>query len=599
MMTRRSNRLFTGKGLPVCSRCGSLLVDRFCGECGESIPLPRGHWFTLELSPSRNRLETVRKLRDRWALRGGTLGEGLTFEVHRAEELKWVKEELLGAARKLTVVGEFGQVLPVDGDVFSCMMGVTESEIRGCMTQLTRPPLCAAYASILPLREEMKTLSLSELLLEAGRRDLAAELLLGVLSESSAKDVRLACPLFGRSLRLSGDEFQQVSGLLADLRLRREQGPVVGLFFSLEGRDASPKIQVARRTWRLPHRIEQKAQGLTAVRLGDGLIVAGLAGTSTPLFLEPGGAVRPIPIPEEFQRFRDLGGSIAYGYKNRVGRKAVGVVLPPDGAGESQTLTVPAMSLDWHDGTFGALLVSRNGVEVARSSVSSSKATSSLWKAAGIDDLAWELRLLSREVCAVFVPSGPLMVLCEEQGYLLGPVRGLARYLGQDTRPREFPAVVEVVAMGQNRMAILSSLGHRLSFCKVRNERDPEANPVTIEREVILPFPATGLRRGDGGTVVVSDSHHFYALASTGPVKPLWQLEHHGRAVRADGFGGVWVTAGGLETVDLDSRSRRLATPEDTARSLSLAWERLGHGLEAGWVADRQGRSPLRSTWGS
>jgi len=471
------------------------------------------------------------------------------------------------------------------------------------MTQLTRPALCRVEATVLPLREKMKTHGLADLLELNDRKAEAAILTLGVLAGLEERGEKLRCPLFGRALRWESADAAGLPAALGRVRALREKGPVV---LSGGAGPGGPGKRVSELPGMTSLTSPASGWGETlpahGVRAGSALVLCSIGGPN-------GGATggravvigdRSVDLIEEPPALlfgHEVAGAAALGYRRFPDLLTVELLRPARSRIEREV--VPAADVDCLNGAVAALEVNGNQFRVAVTSASGDEPRLFVWRAAGLTAEWWRLRIMDPGTFLVWNAKGALYLLGRRGGWLLSPVSGVGRYRRRDAPVREFQGVVSLVRAGKGRWAALSAHGHLLSVFAAGPPSGPGEPPLEVMKEAVLPFAAVGLVEGGRGTVLAADSKTLFTLGVTD------LLTRHVLAV-ARGSAGALVAGGGYTLTGERGRSFHLPgtegdepAPKAFLREALRAADKLAdRGGEPVPVVDRHGRPPSRANWG-
>lgn len=592
-----NTEVMAGAGLRVCPRCSSLFGRKFCGVCGERMEWYGQHWAALRIDvASRSgvaKQETWKVYPGEWESASG----GVRLWIDGPDHLAWVRDRLQRGSleRYASLEGPSGRRISPDDPVFRCAVRVLDSQIRGCMTQRFRSPVCGEESTLLPLSEPRRTLSLCDLLDHYENHAAAQRLLAGVLWERSQRKEKVYCPLFGRALRISAKDADDLPGRMTDLVAARREGPLV---LPVKG---------------APHRSNAKAsQDTTAMQK-----VTGWSGSAVPAWVcpVPGGPVavgagggghclvlgtesgEGLELPGN-SRVHRAEGVLVVQYANPQGLWVTALVtdaaaplsdaihLSP-GASDVDVRGDKAVALVTQKGRLQLVWVHRGG----RPGVST-------WgySVGALPSTGWRIHILTDDAVLLWNQSGALGLLKPEGGWLLSPVASTSARLRE---PKEslldLVGVVSAVPQDRGEFLVLSSLGHRVTKLTLdRSVKWPDA-PVRIVQDAVLPFSAQRMTGRPGTRLFLEDSFGGMELSPV-TLEPLGALPGQpGRSVMAVEGGGFSIRVpNGLELVQVGTHSN----DSWFAKPLADAVARPPAAAEHPSVADRYGYLPHKVTWG-
>ena len=611
MPSEQPPKLFSGPVLAVCPGCAGFVASRFCARCGERLSAPGNALFTLRLEKNTRRNALLAKRLMGYPGNWDPKSDPLSVPVERIEEIAALAGRL-GSSLKgpnVTLVGNSGQrILPAD-PVFSCVMGVMDSGIRGCMTQRARPPLCHREAALLPLLEKMQTFSLADLLEDAGRGDLVGELCLGVLSGLSRTPGRGRCPLLGRALRLSAADAEGLPFWLAELEEGADTGAMVEKFFPTVGKRARRRtIAVSLSESATAQIPDLCGKACLAARCGDSLLLAGGVAGAEPggrrppsasqpaLWAVSGSTAQPLAGSSEVAFVHPAGECFAAGHVREGNVATIDLVTPAVGERAAVSVGLHLSDFDVFGQAAGALLVVRNRFHVASCDLESGEVGSEGWQAGEMQAAWWRLLLGLPGYAWTWNDRGAMALLGPSRGWLLTSAHGGGRHRFEQASGVDFVGVQGVCRSGDTVIAVLSSFGHRLTGISIRVSGDSEAVPVERHWDLLLPHPAYGVTSDEQGLLyLVGPRRAFVVDSRSGEV--LAGLPAHGIAL-VEG-GGFW--SGGEDSEGKLFRIGKSGPPM-TGPDLAVAAVQLAracrHEEEIRPILDRAGRLPHRPTWG-
>lgn len=589
--------VMTGAGLRVCPRCSSLFGRKFCGVCGERMEWFGQHWAALRIDvASRSgvaRQESWKVYPGEWESASG----GVRLWIDGPDHLAWVRDRLQRGSleRYASLEGPSGRRVSPDDPVFRCAVRVLDSQIRGCMTQRFRSPVCGEESTLLPLCEPRRTCSLCDLLDHHENHAAAQRLLAGVLWERSQRKEKIYCPLFGRALRITAKDAEELPARMADLVAARREGPMV---LPVKG---------------APHRMSAKAQGENHPLL----VVSGWPGSSVPAWVcpAPGGAVavgaggggrchvlgsgaqEGLELPGNARAHR-ADGVMVVQYANPQGLWVTALVTDASASLSDAVHLSPGVSdVDVRGDRAVALLTQKGRLQliwVHRGA----KPVASNWgySVGSIPSTGWRVHILAQDAALAWNQSGALALLRPEGGWLLSPVAASSARLRE---PKEslldLVGVLAAVPQDRGEFVVLSSLGHRITRLVLdRSVKWPDA-PVRMLQDAVLPFSARHMTGRPGTRLFLEDSFGGMEVSPV-TLEPLGALPGQtGRTVTvAEGGGFCCRIPNGLELYQLGTHSQETWF----VKMLSDAVARPPAVVEYPSVADRYGYLPHKVTWG-
>ncbi len=557
---RKAERdLFGGPYLPTCPSCGAAVVAAYCARCGDRHPEPANDaWFSIVVETSARRALGDTKRLSGYPGRVEERAGRFIIEVERASQIDWLRTHtprILAAPNTALVTASGRRITPKD-PVYPCLLGVMESGIRGCMTQKARAALCDGESALLPLREEMRTYSLSDQLYGNGQEALARELVLGVLCRLHDEGQKLYCPLFGRSLALAPSDAEALPFLLARLCAQRNQAPIVRPFLHLEivrGQYEAARVRARERA------LHPRATGpyRSVVACGPGILGR---------------------------------------YDTEVGQPMVDLVTGgPDGE-IADRVVLQADDMDLHEGHLAVLRVDGGMVRIQDYGPEGS--TGGLWAGGRLPATDWRVRRWTAGWYWVHSAQGALLLLGPERGWLLSPSSGEGRQHAGSPSASEFSGVIGLVRLGRH-VAILSARGHRLTVLEAAGSRVPQGDPpLAAVFDAALPCGAMAIGEAGSDRLLLADDRFVFTLAPARlRVDVLARREPPERVLMLPGR--ALLSGGQTAPRQVGAPAARGAVPpwEQVREQARLAAERGLEG-EALGILDRQGRLPHRSTWG-
>jgi hypothetical protein len=563
--------LMGGPLLPTCSRCASLVVNTYCGRCGERFDEPStAAWFHVQVESTARRTAREATLLEKYPGEAQRVGARQTLTVGEAAHIDWLRTRAprLLAMRNSVLLAPGGRRIPSADPVYTCAIGVMESGIRGCMTQKARPAHCAFESTILPLREPMKSLALADQLESAGRKDLAQELVIGALSQLHREGQKAYCPLFGRALRLEAADIKRLPMLISS---------------ALESAATSPRIIPIANEPALPTSEQQRVP----TKPGDAVKLAlALKGR--------GRAIHP-RADGPYDSVDHMAGVVISRFATDSQNRMVDVVAPSSNGEMGKRVSLQADDVDIHRNGLAVLRVDKQYMQIADHMGGEEFAGS--WQGGNLPtNVHWRVRRWRTGWYLVWSGSGALFFLGPERGWLLSSLTGEARGLASVPGCEEFSSVRGVVQIGKE-VAVLSGGGHRLTLLALKEQGVPMGQPpLHISRDLILPHPAQAMGRGRGNRLVLYDHHVVYCLnGGASKVEVMGKLEAGSANLL---FGGIVVCEGPGET-RLMGPGQPTGGPTWVQLEVLLrqATDRRPN-LESWTLLDRQGRMPHRTTWG-
>ena len=550
----------------------------YCARCGEKSRDFHGAWFILDVGVTSARAARLLKTFNRYPGPVVKVGKFLKFTVSNAAQIDWVREQtgklLFSAGTSLT--GPTGTRCTSDDPVFKCMMGVMDSRLRGCMTQMARPSVCADEAALLPLRETMKNASLADQLHEEKRSDLAQRLTLGVIASLSSRNRSVHCPLFGTALRLLPADRDRLPLLLADLVAEHEAGNMVFPFYPAGRKDtAVPSVQPAHDDPGRPPSLKETVVGSIKSK-DDGLD----------------------KLPR-YHQIKIAEGAVIGSHPRSATVRSVDFLWfeGPDQIAKRTTLHCD--SIDISDRVVSVLAVKGNQFRVAEASRKLKVMQLGAWRGGDLPEVEWGLIRNSESHYWVWSHEGAIMYLTPQRGWLLSPVQGHARYRELKSSQDDLSGVVNVCSCGSGIIAVLSAAGHRLTVLKgLKAEAGDEHPPVKRLFDAILPMGTTGMSsEGDGRIQLAFDNRG---------VKLSWDRNSQETVVACSslesiaclGPGGFLVTeVAGTKVYGPVSPDVPVDTELETITT-RLAERAQADSFESLTILDRHGRLPHATTWG-
>lgn len=583
-----------------------MLCRAYCGGCGERLRVRDDCWFAVYLEGgTRRRNEELKRL-SRFPGRTELMHGATLALIDESGQISWLVENVPGllAANSVHLVAPGGMRIRSDDPVFACLLGTQASGIRGCMTQLTRPALCAVEATLLPLRERMKTHSLADRLEAGGRAADAALLTLGVISDLASAGEKLHCPLFGRALRWAPADAADLPAALGRVRQMRAKGPQA---LPGPGGPTGTGKRVARlpgmNRLLVPPRPTGAALPSHGVRASNSLVMCSLkvaekAGVARSAWMLSEGSADVIEQPPPFLFGHSVGGAAALGYRRFPDLLTVELVR--SAGGEVSREVVPAADIDCVDDTVAALEVNGDEIRVAIASEAGEDPRLFIWRGAGLSAQWWRLLALSTETFLVWNARGALYLLARRGGWLLSPASGVGRYRSSVLQCPEFQGVRSLVRAGIGGAAILSAHGHLVSTVASGPPPGPGGAPLKVVKERVLPLAASALAEGGRGELVARDSNALYTLSVRDlRVRQVIPLSPGSTAVVVAG-GGYVLTDGREPRFYLQQAKERGPHPGCVLERMRLVADRLGgRGGQPVDVVDRHGRLPTRANWGA
>jgi hypothetical protein len=568
---KRDLDLMGGPLLPTCSRCASLVVNTYCGRCGERFEEPgTGAWFHVQVESTARRTAREAALLQKYPGEAQQVGARQTLTVGEAAHIDWLRTSAprLLAMRNSVILAPGGRRIPSSDPVYSCAIGVMESGIRGCMTQKARAAHCAFESTILPLREPMKSLALADQLESAGRMDLAQELVIGALSRLHREGQKAYCPLFGRALRLKLADVKSLPMLISS---------------ALEAAASSPRL--------LPMADKQ------ALPVSENLLKTAIPGDAVTLALTLKGRGRAIHPRAEgpYDSVDYMAGVVISRFATDSHQRMVDVIAPTTDGEMGKRLSLQADDVDIHRSGLAVLRADKQFLQITDHMGGEECAGS--WQGGQLPtDVHWRVRRWRTGWYWVWSDSGALFLLSPERGWLLSSLSGEARGLATVPDCEEFSSVRGVVRMGKET-AILSAGGHRLTMVALKEKGIPMGQPpLHVTQDLLLPHPAQAIGLGRGNRLVLHDHHLVYSLNSGASKVELLGTLEAGTAPSL--FGGNVVLQGAGES-RLMGPGNPTGGPSWVQLEVLLRQATDRHpNLESWTLLDRQGRMPHRTTWG-
>ncbi len=563
--------LMGGPLLPTCSRCASLVVNTFCGRCGEKFAAAgKGTWFQVQVESTARRTAREATQLERYPGEAQRVGGRQTLAVGRASHIDWLRTTAprLLAMRNSVIISPGGRRIASADPVYLCAIGVMESGIRGCMTQKARPAHCSFESTILPLRESMKSLSLADQLEQAGRADLAQALVIGALSQLHRTGQKAYCPLFGRALRLAASDVADLPMLISA---------------ALDSAATSPTLLPLADEPALPVKEQLGGPGEPDDAAKLALVLK-----------ERERAIHP-RADGPYHSLDRMAGTVVSRYATDVGQRMVDVVSPLSDGEMGRRLSLQAEDIDIHGKGIAVLRADKQSLQI--SDHMGGEEFAGAWQGGELPtDVHWRICRWRTGWYWVWGDSGALFFLSPDRGWLLTSLSGEARGLADVHSPEEFSSVRSVVQIGKE-VAILSAGGHRLTFLALKSNGIPVGQPpLQVTKDLIIPNPVTAMGLGRGNRLVLFDHELVYCLnARADKAEVKGKLE-----------GGTFYSLFGGSVVCRGPAGDRLIGPGPPTAGLSpvqlevllrQATERRSN-LESWTLLDRQGRMPHRTTWG-
>ncbi len=563
--------LMGGCLLPVCSRCASLVLTRFCGRCGERFQDGDDTvWFRIQVESTARRTvdEAARLLGYPGAVE--RVGARQTLSVGAASQVDWLRSHAprLLAMRNSAILAPGGRKIASADPVYACAMGVMASGIRGCMTQKARVAHCGFESTILPLRESMRALSLADQLVGLGRKDLSQELVIGLLAGLHRKGQKVYCPLFGRGLRLTAADIKELPDRVAA---------------ALASAKGAPRLRPMAESAALPVQHPQAPPGEAgnAVRLA-------LALRQRKLAVHPRAA-------GAYDGVEHVAGTLVLRFTTDLQQRMVDVVATAADEQMGKRLSLQADDIDIHGNGLAVLRVDKLQIQITDLIAGSDFVGA--WQGGALPEgVGWRIRRWGSGWYWVWNDAGALFLLTPERGWLFTSLSGEARALGTVPQSDQYSAVVGVARCG-NESFILSAGGHRLTLAAARCEALPAGQPpLRAKRDLILPQAARALGLGLGSKVILHDDDLAYGIDADAASAEVFGTIAAG--VRPSLLGGHVVCEGASE-VSLLGPGPVAEGPSWAQLEMLLrqATERRPN-VETWAILDRQGRPPHRTTWG-
>lgn len=582
------------------------MCSTYCGACGERVTVREDCWFAVYLEGGTRRSDAELSRLSRFPGRTEQMHGATVALIDSPEQISWLVERVPGllASKSVHLVTPSGSRIRPDDPVYSCLLGTRASGIRGCMTQLTRPALCGLEATLLPLREKMKTHSLSDRLESAGQFFEAAVLTLGVIAGLEKRGEKISCPLFGRALRWSSTDAADLPLALGKVKAMRARGP-----FAQAGSDSQSGR--GKRVSRLPGLVELdspvRGPGRKApphsVRSGASVVLctlgrSGKAQNPPPAWLFAQGRAEAFDQPPPFLFGHATAGAAVLGYRRFPDLLTVEMVR--SGAKGVMREIVPAADVDCAVGIAAALEVNGNQIRIAVAPSSGEDPRLFIWRGARLSAVWWRLTILAPDMFVVWNALGAAYLLTKKGGWLLSPAAGVGRYRSHTTMAPEFQGVRSLARTGKGTVAVLSAHGHLLTTVAPGPAPGPGAPPLTVIRERVLPFASPGMTESGTGELLAVDSHTLYTInAGDLAIRHVLPLAA-GRSVALVAGGGYVVTEGREANFYLPLHDVGERKDEDCGEQVQAAAERLGgRGGEPVLIVDRHGRPPTRANWGA
>jgi len=592
-----------GAPLHVCPRCSSLYCGAYCGECGEKLEWQGDCWGALRLDVAARsglaRQEAWRKFPGEWESASG----GVRLMLEGPEHLAWVRERMAkgGLERYVSLEGPSGRRILSDEAVFKCAIKYMDSQIRCCMTQRFRTPVCGEESTLLPLWEPRRTSSLADILEEGGDHLGATSLVAGVLWERSVSRQRIYCPLFGRALRFSRRDAEELPARMADV---------------LESRRRQP------RSFLLPAQIPSRSHGVVAGEEKDELLVEhrfmlpGLTMPAVVQMISPslvwvgyegensrGGLLR---CSGELQPLAEVGrthvsqGVVVLQYPNPQG---LWVTALATGSEESLSqavhLSPGVCDVDVRGDRAAALFCTRGRVGVVwlerHSEAASVRRRVSGYGVGAIPSTGWRIAIVGQGAVVCWNLSGACMLLTDAGGWMLSPTMNLCARLGS-VAPLDFVGVKGVVPGRPGEFYLLSSLGHRLTLLTLETSVGGAGAPVRVLMDRAYPLSFRRFSGGGGsGAIYAQDLVGCCRLDPRSLVPELVGGGANGRVMVVEGGAYALRDDGELRVMS----ERPLAQGLWAIPLLGETLQKLPSCGEVKSVVDRAGNLPHKGTWGS
>lgn len=563
--------LMGGPLMRTCPRCASLVVANFCGRCGERFVEPTsGAWFRIQVESTARRTAAEFSRLESYPGEAVRVGARQTLTVQTAAEIDWLRNSAprLLALRNSAILAPGGRRIPSADPVFACSIGVMESGIRGCMTQKARPAHCAFESTVLPLRDPMKSLSLVDQLEGAGRKDLARELVLGVLANLHRQGEKAFCPLFGRVLRLNAADVNVLPMQIAAALAAAIEAP------KLLPLGEAPELQVR-------HGDRPATKPSAAVRLAVAL-------RQRPRAVHP-------RADGPYDSADIMAGALVLRFATDLQQRMVDVVLPTADGELGERLSLQADDVDIHAGGLAVLKVDKLHLRVTDHEGGND--FSGAWQGGELPAGAlWRVRRWRTGTYWVWNDAGALFLLSPERGWLLSALSGQARGNASVPGAAEYSSVRGVVSV-EKEVAVLSAGGHRLTFLGIKQGGvPPDEPPLQVTRDLILPHPAREIGSGRGNALIMIDDSLAYGVNTGSGTIDVWGVIDAGTHVSL--IGGYAVCEAGSEIRNLGPGHASGGPTWSKLQALVRRATERRPEAESWGLTDRQGRAPHRTTWG-